>query len=493
MCFFAICCGYWIGLRYLREGFEETCGRAWGVCAVGACCYGTLVVVMLLVCYGVLFYKGHSIRDSFADILSYMFGALVLMVWSLVQYSCLYVPYRDFRAQQEALSLERDVRALRRSGSTLTQLQIKRMRQAQRQREDEASANTRLGKCTFYGNLAGNSGLGVCFVVAEVFLIEELRTNAKAGSWKPFAAEMFVTLFLLCVMLLVIPMSANRLRHENKQAYTVAFFTFVPVSVLAGVYQWAKDSATVGDLSRMLLITIPLFALYLSTLNYVRKKSDNMYRAYLTVSGFGFILPLSLSYTLYYVDYYQFSSPLSLAGLVLFLYHGGSFYLRLRVSVTIVLVFAGVRLVSKILEARNQGYTFHESSFVDCGQLVNVSGGIVSVGALFYVYATCPSASTLKRSAVFAIAFLLLFLALCINMILRLKVPRGVANHNLDLSVLPSHFHSLFSEGEDPVGKKYGRERWLQKLVLIVGVVLLPLLLLVLYFAVSEEAEQICT
>ncbi len=98
----------------------------------------------------------------------------------------------------------------------------------------------------------------------------------------------------------------------------------------------------------------------------------------------------------------------------------------------IVVVFFIVYLVIKVKATCAFGYRFASLDLRDSGTYVNASGGILGIGVLFYVYVTCPGVSTLKRSTVFALAYLVLFLSLCLNVLIRLKVPKGVTTHYID-------------------------------------------------------------
>ena len=86
----------------------------------------------------------------------------------------------------------------------------------------------------------------------------------------------------------------------------------------------------------------------------------------------------------------------------------------------------------KIKQLINEGYNFHETNYVHSGTFINTSGGIIGIGVMMYVYATTPELTPIKRSMLFALSFLVLFLTLCLNIVLRLKVPKGITGHHLD-------------------------------------------------------------
>ena len=86
----------------------------------------------------------------------------------------------------------------------------------------------------------------------------------------------------------------------------------------------------------------------------------------------------------------------------------------------------------KIKETLEVGCDLAESNFVDSGQCINAFGLALGVGLLVYVFAACPNTSTVKSSMLLSLMFIVLFLALCINLVLRLKVPKGITSHHFN-------------------------------------------------------------
>ena len=185
----------------------------------------------------------------------------------------------------------------------------------------------------------GNALLGIFFVAIEVMMIDEAQSNYAKNAWQVFAVELFITLFILIIIIVYIPLSAGSISHENKQIYTISFITFVPIMTIAGIYRTVSSSSSGYDLMNMLIIILPLFGIYQATLNYVRRKSDNLYRAYLTITGFGFAFPVTISYTLYYINYLSITSVPVMAGIILIMYINVNFNIILECSPLLSLSF----------------------------------------------------------------------------------------------------------------------------------------------------------
>ena len=102
----------------------------------------------------------------------------------------------------------------------------------------------------------------------------------------------------------------------------------------------------------------------------------------------------------------------------------------------ILLVVFIVYVVMKVRESCVEGYRFKDLDFTDSGNLVNATGGIFGIGILIYVYVSSPEVTPLKRSTIIALAYLVLFLTLCLNILLRLKIPKGITSHHLNMYYL---------------------------------------------------------
>eukprot|EP01022_Parablepharisma_sp_SALTPOND_P011331 TRINITY_DN1471_c0_g1_i4.p1 TRINITY_DN1471_c0_g1~~TRINITY_DN1471_c0_g1_i4.p1 ORF type:complete len:765 (+),score=64.16 TRINITY_DN1471_c0_g1_i4:10883-13177(+) len=421
---------------------------------------------MVLVSFRTIYYAATEHRESFSKMLSYLFAVLILILWGFIQYTCLHQSYNDYNQASQERELSREVRTLRRAGTLMTDNQVRALRSYRQQ-----NAITSLkDKIIYYGNIAGNLLLGGCFVAAEAVLLDEVVANANAKEWEIFAAEMFISLFILLTMIFFIPLSGSLISHENKQLCTIVFIVFIPLVVVAAIFRGIANNPSLVTLVKIMLIAIPMCGLYMGSLNYVRKKSDNIYKAYLTISGFGFIFPWILSGTLYFLNFYELSHPLVVAGIVLF-----------GVSVLIIVVFLLVQIIMKIKETIETGYKFDDCNFSTMGSLVNSSGGIIGIGILMYVYATYPESDASRRSAILAVGFFILFITVCLNIVLRIKVPKEIVSHHLEY---------LFSEREDPLQQHYRSEQFWQKVGIVVGIFALPLLFLILYFIISSEAEK---
>ncbi len=305
---------YWYGLRVTRDCCDYSCGGSfWGVCGVVVFCYITIFVLVLLISFHQIFDIDYTLRDSFASIAKYMMAVFLLMIWGFVQHAFLYQPYGRYR---RLLARERNMHELeleRRAGVNHSEAQISVALAVPREL-------TCGDKCIYFGNLAGNLILGLFFIAAEVVLFDELYDNERAGDWELFATEMYIALFILAMMAAFVPLSAAPFKQEDKQIYTVALAVFLPLLVIAYIYESVlSKNSTAQKLADLLTIVFPVFGLYLSTLHYVRRHSDNLYKAYLTVTGFGFVLPLSISYTMYYVNRWSITESLTIAGIVLFM------------------------------------------------------------------------------------------------------------------------------------------------------------------------------
>lgn len=103
-------------------------------------------------------------------------------------------------------------------------------------------------------------------------------------------------------------------------------------------------------------------------------------------------------------------------------------------------MFFIVYLVTKVRSSCAFGYRFVNFDFRDSGIFINASGAILGIGVLIYVYVRCPETTEVKRSTILALGYLLLFLALCINVLIRLSIPQGVTTHNLN--TLARIYHS---------------------------------------------------
>jgi hypothetical protein len=319
LAFISVSYVYWMGMRQLRDTCESFTGsRCWGLSGVAVMCYATLVGIIALVTYGVIFDVDYPMRQGFANAERYLVGLLVLMLWGLIQYSCLYQSHQAYRQRQDAEWVKNEVFNLRRAGM-IVQPETVQLLRSQRSLRIEAPGCTR-EKCFYYGQMMGNGLLGIAFVVIETILVDELENTGKAkSSSDTFYVELFISFLILIIMAFYIPFSASRLRLDNKHIYTLAFAVFLPLLIIIGVHQALnRRSSTVPNLVHVMLILIPLFGLYLITLHYVRKNSENMYRVYLTVSGFGFIIPTSISFTLYYINYLSISNAIVVLGFILF-------------------------------------------------------------------------------------------------------------------------------------------------------------------------------
>lgn len=303
---------YWHSLRLLREFCDYSCGGSrWGVFGVSAFCYATVVAVVLLISSGQLFDVDYEFRNKLWEIGRYMLAALLLMLWGFIQFTFLHQSCAEYRARREREEGQRILERDRRAGVNRAVGAVLAIRR-------ELSCSD---KCVYGANLVGNVMLGLCFVAAEVLLLDELKDSADRSDWEMFSAEMYVTIFILLMMVIFVPMSAGQFRHEDKQIYTASVIFFLPMLALAYIYESVMCKSTIAKkLSDLFTVAFPLFAMYLASLNYVKKHGANLYKAFLTVTGFGFVLPLSIAYTMYYIDHWKITDTLVLAGMVLFAY-----------------------------------------------------------------------------------------------------------------------------------------------------------------------------
>lgn len=402
---------YWVLLRYTRTCCDYTCGGTfWGVCGVGLFCYGTVVVVAMLVYFDVIFQVQYATRDSVLTVLWYMLGVLLLLVWGFIQYTCLHKSYQEYQLQLERQSLGLPTARI----FPLSSVNVF-------PRDTFGCA-----KFAYYANIVGNAVLGVCFVAAEVLILDQLESAKKDDSTKLFVADLYISVFLLLVMVVFIPLSASLIRTYDKYMYILVFVGFVPAAILAGLYHpYIKDQENIDKLIRMLMTVLPLFALYVSFLSYLRNYDDDLYRAFLTVSGIGFVLPLGLGYTFYSVDHYAASDGPVLASVVV-----------ASVCGAVAFIYFLVHIVVKIRQSCMLRWKFKNSDCVGIGMLGNFGIGLLCIGALVYAYVDFEDASTVKRTIVFAMVFLISFLIVCISIVLRIQLPKNVTDHNLNLYYL---------------------------------------------------------
>jgi len=402
----------------------------WGVCGVMVCCYGTIFLIIVLISTGQIFDIDFAVKDYYSDIAIYMLAILMLMLWGFIQYACLYENY-----QQYQLNLERQDAAIeqdrnRRAGildSEMHQLALPTL----------STERTGCEKCVYYSNIIGNAILGLAFVGIEVILVDEMLSHVNAGNWEILTGELFSSLFLLLIMLYIIPLTASTIRIEDKYILTISLIGFIPIAIIGALYDIVfAGNGTIGDLFKMLMIFIPIFAMYTTTLNYVRRESDNIYRAYLSVSGFGFMIPATYTFTMYWIDYFEFQSTVVIASIIIF-----------AVCTTITLVFFVVYAIMRIREIYIGTTLFKEMEFLNSGHLINSSGGILAVGLLVYVYTQVKDATEVKRSTVFGLIFLIMFLTICINILLGIKIPKGITSHHFDKYFLvKTHPKFIFNE-----------------------------------------------
>ena len=250
-----------------------------------------------------------------------------------------------------------------------------------------------------------------------------LKRGNEAKNKELFAVEIFISGFLLFIMFIMIPFTTSKIIYENKQTITLFIVFFIPTIIIVGVYDAAfrvhEFSKKFGNI---FLVAIPLCAIYTATMNYVKKQNENIFKAILTLSGFGFSFPITITATLSYINFYDISHPLIVAAVVIF-----------AICFLIMLVFFVVKIIWRIKQIKRLHEKFINYDLRDCGHLTNVIIGVLSMTVLIILYANTANQSTSKRSLTFGISFIVLFLTICVSAILSIQTPKGVTGHHLDL------------------------------------------------------------
>lgn len=140
-------------------------------------------------------------------------------------------------------------------------------------------------------------------------------------------------------------------------------------------------------------------------------------------------------------------------------------------------------LVMKIKDCISEGFGFADGKYVDSGIFINVLGGIIGISLLAYVFTTSQGLTSLKNAMLLSLIFLIFFLSLCINVVIRIKVPKGITTHNLG---------NLFSENEDPNASLYYYEKLMQKFAIIFGVIIIPLILFIISLVTENDDYKTC-